>query len=124
MIGMALVSWWYGVGWSGLARNVRARVASALLFFSVGLLLKTLFDPFRQIDAGNVRGSLEVQLRAWFDRSFSRFVGFFVRMTVVVFGLVVAAMIGLIGVVQMLVWPLLPVLPLVGLALALWELAP
>lgn len=119
MIVMALVSWWYGAGWSGLAKNVQTRVATALSFFSVSLLLRTLVDPFRQIDAGGVRGGLDVQLRAWFDRSFSRFVGFFVRLTVIIFGLVVATMIGLVGVIQLIVWPVLPVLPLLGVIFTL-----
>jgi hypothetical protein len=92
-------------------------VVGALEFFSVKLLLGTLFDPFRQIDAGGVRGALQVQMRAFFDRTFSRFVGFFVRTAVILFGLTVACTILIVGVVQLLVWPLLPVLPVIGAVL-------
>lgn len=47
--------------------------------FSVGLLLKTLFNPFRQISAAPVGGAAPVQLSAFFDKLFSRAVGMVVR---------------------------------------------
>lgn len=119
MIIVALISWWYGAGWGRLARNVRRRIDGALAFFSVALLARTLIDPFRQIDAGGVRGSLEVQVRAWFDRQFSRLVGLIVRSSVILFGLVVAAMLGALGVIQLLVWPLVPVAPIIGVVMML-----
>jgi hypothetical protein len=117
MMLQALFSWWYGPGWVGLSRRVGQRIDGALAFFSVGLLARTLFDPFRQIDAGKVRGPVGLQLRAWVDRSFSRIVGFFVRSTMILFGLVVAAMLGVAGILQLVLWPVMPFLPIVGLLL-------
>jgi hypothetical protein len=119
MMLQALFSWWYGAGWADLGRRVGQRIDSSLAFFSVGLLARTLFDPFRQIDAGTVRGPIGLQFRAWVDRTFSRFVGFFVRSTMILFGLVVAAMLGVVGIIQLLLWPLVPFLPIVGLGLML-----
>lgn len=119
MILMALVSWWYGAGWSGVAKRLTARIDGTLAFFSVGLLLKTLFDPFRQIGAGRVQGPLAVQFRAWGDRLFSRFVGFTVRTIVIFFGLTLMCFIALLGLLQLLLWPLIPVLPLVGVVVFL-----
>jgi len=85
--------------------------------FSVGLLLRTLFAPFRQISAGNVQGPMAVQVRALGDRLFSRVFGAVVRGFFILFGLIGALLAGLFGLVQLLLWPLLPVLPLVGLLL-------
>lgn len=116
---MALVSWWYGAGWSGLAKRMTKRIDSTLQFFSIGLLLKTLFDPFRQIGAGHVKGPLAVQFRAWGDRAFSRGVGFTVRTTVIFFGLIQVLFITLYGLLQLLLWPVIPLLPLVGAGLLL-----
>lgn len=119
MIISALFSWWYGKGWAQLGQRVMLRVSRALGFFSVGILARTLFDPFRQIDAAGVRGSFQVQMRAFFDRSFSRVVGFFLRSMVIVFGLAVGTVLLISGAIQLVVWPLLPFLPLVGLLIAL-----
>jgi len=106
--------WWYGAGWrrAGLAVLVRAR--GVLDTFSVGLLARTLFSPFRQIDAGGVRGPMSVQLQAWFGRVFSRFFGAGLRTVMIFCGLVGAGLSSLFGLVWLVLWPLLPVLPLVG----------
>ena len=117
MIIGALFSWWYGAGWSRLGKNTVGRIDGALAFFSVGLLLKTLFDPFRQISAGRVRGPIGAQFRAWGDRQFSRGVGFVVRTTMIAFGLLVVGMLALVGLLQIIVWPLIPLLPIIGLLL-------
>jgi hypothetical protein len=124
MMLLALVSWWYTTGWAEVARRVVGRMGRVLEAFSVGLLFKTLFAPFRQISAGGVQGPMAVQLRAFGDRLFSRFFGAVVRGIFILFGLIGALLAGLFGLVQLLLWPLLPVLPLVGLLLMLmgWTL--
>lgn len=117
MIVLALFSWWYGQGWAGLARKVAERTDSVLGFFSVGTLFLTLFAPFRQISAGHVQGAPGMQMRAFFDRLFSRFFGAFLRGIMIVVGLVLALLSGLLGVVQLIIWPLIPLLPVAGIVL-------
>lgn len=119
MIISSLFSWWYGKGWALLGHRVMLRVSRALGFFSVGILLRTLFDPFRQIDAAGVRGSFQVQMRAFFDRSFSRVVGFVLRSMIISFGLTVGLVLLVSGAIQLILWPILPFLPLVGAVIAL-----
>lgn len=119
MMLVAFFSWWYTTGWGELLGRVMVRVERVLQTFSVGLLFKTLFAPFRQISAGNVQGPLDVQVRAFGDRLFSRLFGAFIRSFFIFFGLVSALLAGLIGLVQLLLWPVVPFLPLVGLVLAL-----
>jgi hypothetical protein len=118
MMLLALFSWWYTTGWAELARRVAGRVERTLQSFSVGLLAKSLFSPFRQISADNVQGSFDVQMRAFGDRLFSRFFGAFVRSFFILFGFVGALLTGAVGLVQLAVWPLVPALPVLGFALA------
>lgn len=118
MMVLAMLSWWYTAGWARLAKRVGSRINATLETFSVGLLLRTLFTPFRQISAGAARGnSLDVQLRAFGDRLFSRVFGAFVRSLFIIIGLLTALLTAVIGLVQLLVWPLLPCAPVIGVAL-------
>lgn len=124
MIVLALLSWWYGRGWGDLARRVGRRVDGVLESFSVGTLFRTLFAPYRQFSAGQVQGSFNVQMRALFDRTFSRFVGAFIRAILITIGFWGAVFAGVFGAIQLAIWPLIPLLPLIGLIgmLAGWEL--
>lgn len=87
--------------------------------FSVALLLRTLFDPFRQISAQQVRGSFDTQLRALGDRLFSRVFGAVIRSIFIVIGILGALGAGLVGVIELVVWPLVPFFPIIGVALLL-----
>ena len=115
MLALALFSWWYTTAWKALGRKIGQRVDTAMDFFSVSLLLRTLFDPFRQISAGQVRGSIDAQARAWADRTFSRFFGAFIRTLFIMIGLLVAMFVMLLGLLQLVVWPLIPLLPIIGI---------
>lgn len=117
---ISLFVWWYTAGWSALIHRIAERIGGVSEFFSVGLLFKTLFDPFRQIDAGRVRGSLDAELRAWGNRLFSRFVGAFMRLIMIIVGLAGLLAMSVIGLIQLIIWPFIPLLPLVGLLLMVW----
>jgi len=92
--------------------------------FSVALLLRTLFDPFRQISAGQVRGSFDAQLRAMGDRLFSRVFGAVVRSLFIFIGLVGALLAGIIGLIELIVWPVVPFFPIIGIVAAVMGLKP
>ena len=109
--------WWYGLGWAQLMNRVWGRIVRVLNFFSVGLLLGSLFAPFRQISAGSASGSLEKQFRAWGDLLFSRMIGAVVRLMLVFVGLLSAILMGLFGLIVIVVWPFLPAAPLIGIFL-------
>ena len=115
MLALALFSWWYTTAWKNLAQQIERRVDRCLDFFSVGLLFRTLFDPFRQISAGSVRRAMDVKMRAWADRTFSRFFGAFVRSLFIVLGLLSSAVLIIVGFVQLILWPVVPLLPLIGI---------
>lgn len=125
MIVTDLLSWWYGTAWKTALTQITGRAERILGAFSVGLLARTLFAPFRQIDAGSVHGSLEAQLHAWFDRTFSRVIGFFIRSIVIISGCIAVVLAVVVGVVWAVLWLAIPVLPAVGIFLMLsgWTLS-
>ena len=110
----ALISWWYSTGWLGQMSRVRAYLARVADFFSIPLLLKTLFQPFRQIDSGSQGKSLDAVLRAWVDRTVSRFIGAMIRLFMIILGGVWWILSAVVGLFACLIWPILPVLPVVG----------
>jgi len=115
MVFISLFSWWYTTGWLTLITKASKRVESVLKFFSVPLLLGSLFAPFRQISAGRVNGPLNVQLQAWGDRLFSRVIGAFIRTFLIVIGLVIVVAMSVISLIFMIAWPLVPLAPIIGL---------
>ena len=112
---VGILSWWYGNGWLSRIQLIKERLAASADFFSVGLLASTLFAPFRQISAGRVSGPIGEQMRAFFDRLISRIVGGFVRTFMIVFGLVAMFIQVVFGGIVLLLWLILPLLPVVGL---------
>lgn len=116
---VGILSWWYGRGWREEFRDFSQRVDGLMDYFSFDLLLRTFFSPFRQISAGRVRGPLGVQLRAWLDRLVSRVIGAMVRSFVLLAGVVALVVYVVVGLLIVLLWAVVPLLPLVGLGLTL-----
>lgn len=122
---VALISWWYSAGWRDQASLVGERLARVADRYSIELLAGSLFAPFRQIDAGGTaRGSLEVKLRAWLDRQISRFIGALIRSVMIVAGIIAFLLSITFGVIWLVIWPFIPVLPVIGLVLASAEWMP
>ena len=115
----SLLTWWYTDGWRSRARLVSNRLDATIDYFSFDLLLKTLFAPFRQISAGSVDGPLEVKLRALVDKLFSRIIGAFIRLVILFVGGIVVTLQVLVGLVMLIAWMIVPLLPLLGLTLFL-----
>jgi hypothetical protein len=117
MVLLGLLSWWYTTGWKQQALSLREKLASTVDFYSIDLLLRTLFSPFRQISAGRVDGPLNVQMRAFFDRLVSRLIGGMVRLFMIIFGSIAIALHATAGVALLLAWVFVPLLPLLGAVL-------
>ena len=60
---------------------------------------------------------MAIQMHALFDRTFSRIIGFFVRGFSILFGLGAVCLFAVVGGLQLIIWPLLPATPVIGLAL-------
>lgn len=111
------LGWWYGDGWRLQLAHTLARLGRMTDAYSFRLLAATLFSPFRQISAGRVEGPIGLQLRAWLDRLISRFIGAGIRLVVMAAGGIVLLVVLLAGLVQLVVWPLLPLAPVIGVVL-------
>lgn len=116
---MGILGWWYGAGWKQRAGMIRERLASLMDYFSLDLLLKTLFSPFRQISAEKTNGSLNVQMHAFFDRLISRMIGMMVRLVMIIVGTGAILLYAVIGLLALVVWAFVPLLPIISLALFL-----
>lgn len=112
-----LLRWWYTDGWRQQVFWVSHRLDATLDYFSIDLLLKTLVTPYRQIAAGRVDGPLEVQFRALLDKLFSRVIGAFIRLIILLVGAVVIVLQLLVGVIMLILWAVIPLLPFIGLML-------
>ncbi len=102
-------------------RNVFVRVADT---FSIGLLIKTLFAPFRQIsadeDAKNNGGLANVII----DKLVSRLIGCVMRTVMIIVGTVTLILLAIISLIRLIAWPLLPIAPIVGAVLMIVVGAP
>ena len=112
-----LFMWWYTAGLRQRLKKISVRLDGTIDYFSMDLLVKTLFAPFRQISASKVDGSLEVKMRALIDRLFSRLIGAFVRTLLLVVGGVTIALQAILALIMILLWLLVPFLPVVGIVL-------
>lgn len=112
---VGILSWWYGKGWLSRVQIVSDHLKTSADFFSVGLLIKTLFSPYKQISAGKIDGFIGDRIRAFFDRLLSRVIGSIVRSFVIIFGLIVMLLQSMYGLIVLIFWLLIPFLPAIGL---------
>lgn len=118
MLFIGFVTWWYGPGWKRWVISLQTRLSDIYQSFSVPLLLRTLFTPWRRIVTPPGR-SLSERLRAVIDNTVSRFVGLGVRMIVVATAFALMLLWLIVGLFELVIWPLLP---LIGLGLVIWGL--
>lgn len=104
-----MLRWWYVTGWSQAARRIFGWTSAVEHMFSLGLLVKTLFAPWKRIVAPPGR-SLDAKMRAGLDNLVSRCIGFVIRFFVILAALVAMLVAFVSGVVMAGIWPFLPLL--------------
>ena len=121
-----MLSWWYTAGWSVFVHKLSDLFASLTDFFSISSLIRTLFQPYRQISAGSASkdASLDSKFQAFIDRSISRFVGFFSRFLILITGVIIIIASGILGLITIIIWPLVPCIPIVGIILTITGFMP
>ncbi len=122
----SLVSWWYGQGWLDQYERCWMQLVRIGNFFSISLLVKTLFSPFRQISAERVTATapLEYHLRAFFDKLISRTIGASVRLITILIGISGLLIVACICLCWLVIWALLPIMPFIGLIMTLKGVMP
>ena len=115
---VGLLGWWYTAGWKKLITRRIDGLASTADYFSIGLLASTLFSPFRQISAGNVRGPIALQMRAFFDKLISRIIGSIARLILIVVGVIAMIVQAVFAGVSIIAWAFVPLLPFIGAIVA------
>ena len=117
------ISWWYSAGWTNAFYAIICRVHILAKELSMPILLATLFEPWKQISFnGGVNVSFDTKLRLMFDNIFSRVFGFILRSTLLVIGAFASIAVFVGGVVLAILWPIIPVLPIIFAGIAVVSL--
>ncbi len=114
MIALEMLTWWYRRGWAQVAKNAEQRFFKVSHLFSVPILIRTLFAPWRRIIT-YPGASLDAKFRAMGDNMVSRVVGFSVRAMVLFTAGLMLLLTAVVGGLQLLIWPLIPALVVVCL---------
>lgn len=123
MLFAAFIKWWYGAGWLEQAQAIRRRVTNIGGMFSVPILLRTMFAPWKQtVSIPRRDQALNDKIQAWIGNQVSRFVGFGVRIAALIAAGVSMALVGLIGGLTLVIWPIVPALPIILLFVSLLAL--
>ena len=114
MLMIGLFAWWYGRGWGGQIRRIKATLVRVNDAFSVPLLIKTWFAPFRQISADETGRTIGEKFSAMISRGLSRVIGAVMRTFMIVFGCIVMLLLLVLSLVRFVLWPLMPLMPVAG----------
>ena len=121
MLALDLLQWWYLQGWGRFANGLINRIKGTFEFFSIGLLLRTLFSPYKQMFAEDhsTQGGIEAFFGALFDNLLSRIIGFFVRIGIIIITIAIVLIELLLGGIAVILWPVVPALPVIGVAFSI-----
>lgn len=113
MLLVDLISWWYFRGWGIYFADLKRKLSDTVDTFSIGEMFLTLFKPYKQIAASSAgTGGSEVV-----DKLISRLVGFFARLTIIIAGTAALILEAVFGLLLAVIWPVAPVLPIIGVVL-------
>jgi len=117
MILVEMFSWWYSAGITAFFAKLKHFFLVTSDFFSVNILLKTLFNPYRQIVGRATNSSPAGMFQALIDTLVSRFIGFLIRLVTLVLGGIILILQILASIVAFVVWIILPITPLICVVL-------
>ena len=117
MVIISLLSWWYSEGWLEQISLTKRSFIKLADKFSIGMLLRTLFAPFRQSSVGEQAGKTASLASVIADKLISRLVGSVMRLVMVFVGTLALIIYAIISVLRLAGWPLLPLAPVLGLIL-------
>ncbi len=107
MVVLDLLGWWYSQGWAWIFSELKRRLTDISESFSVGILLRTLFSPWKQIQSPvSFRNFLQSKL----DNFISRFIGATVRLGMLFAALISYLVVLIAGLLLIVTWPFIPLL--------------
>lgn len=107
MLALELFTWWYGKGWAKVGKHINQLTREIAQSFSMPLLLRTMFAPWRQIIT-YPGASLDAKFHAFIDNTVSRAIGFVVRLIVLLTALIMVGLTVIVGIILAIIWPLIP----------------
>lgn len=114
MLLLEVITWWYGSGWKSVVDRFLGYAQNILVVFSVPLLIRTLFSPWRRIITFTDNSFIQ-NLKAALDNAVSRFVGLGVRLIVLFTALLILLFTAVSGIIAVIVWPFLPLVALAAI---------
>jgi hypothetical protein len=114
MLLVEFFTWWYGLGWQHAAKGSLNLVNKVQLSFSIPVLLRTLFSPWKRIISPSGR-SIDDKMRALLDNLMSRTIGFFVRIFSLIAAVILVVLAACVGIIMSIAWPLIPGLVVISL---------
>lgn len=119
MLAFNLLAWWYSEGWHNFISDSLLGIRGIADRFSIKTLFLTLFEPFRQIDSeSSESNAISEKFQAFIARSVSRVIGAMTRLVLIMVGIVFIILYSLAKFVIVIVWPVVPFLPIVGIVLS------
>ena len=110
MILLYLWRWWYVQGWQEAAKALLGTIKRLSGVFSVDLLLRTLFSPWKQtVNVAGPNTSIQLRMKWWIGNQVSRFIGFIIRSSTLVVAALGLLIVSILGGGVLLVWPFVPV---------------
>lgn len=120
MVLVSYLQWWYTKGWSELIARSARGLRGIVRQFSVPILIRTLFSPWKRIITYGQKGLPEI-LKALVDNLISRLVGFVVRVLALIAAVVSLTIVGVVSAVLIVAWPIIPLLSLSLIAIGVLQ---
>lgn len=105
-------SWWYGQGMLKFWEAILIMTEKVYSFFSVKVLLRTLFAPWKRDNYSVEMASLQTRLAIMLDNLVSRIIGFIIRFITLIMGLVVTILFFILMIIVLVIWLSLPIIVL------------
>ncbi|MBI4948253.1 hypothetical protein HY844_01690 [Candidatus Berkelbacteria bacterium] len=114
---MLFFKWWYGAGFEDQIKRFKRRVLYFSDFFSLSLLTATLFSPYKN-DVDSYSGGVTAQIQQLKEGLISRFVGFWIRLAIIIAGSTVVGVLSVFNCLWLAIWAMMPLLvialPVIG----------
>ena len=102
--------WHYGRAYSDMYNIWMNFLWFVFYFFSIGVLLNSLFDPWKRMGEEYPSGfHPELVAQAFIINTLMRLVGFITRLIVISIGLIFASVVFLLGILIFIIWTVMPV---------------